>query len=151
MNAAADAAAHSAAAADAWANSSMMPMGDEEAEAMAASVMPGISDSPPSPMAATTTATKKRRGRKKKVAYKKNPYAPKRFKSSYIIFFSSKRPDIKKELAEELGRDGTVSQSHESNHTGIIDFILEMMAHTSYLVFSPFDIFIGCRGCQEVR
>lgn len=150
MNAAADAAAHSAAAADAWANSSMMPMGDEEAEAMAASVMPGISDSPPSPMA-TTATTKKRRGRKKKVAYKKNPYAPKRFKSSYIIFFSSKRPDIKKDLAEELGRDGTVSQSHESNHTGIIDFKLEMMAHTSYLVFSPFDIFIGCRGCQEVR
>lgn len=112
MNAAADAAAHSAAAADAWANSSMM--GDEEAEAMAASVMPGISDSPPSPMA-TTTTTKKRKGRKKKVVYKKNPYAPKRFKSSYICFFTSKRPDIKKELAEALGRDGTVSQSHESH------------------------------------
>lgn len=111
MNAAADAAAHSAAAADAWANSSMM--GDEEAEAMAASVMPGISDSPPSPMA--TTTTKKRKGRKKKVVYKKNPYAPKRFKSSYICFFTSKRPDIKKELAEALGRDGTVSQSHESH------------------------------------
>ena len=110
MNAAAEAAAHSAAAADAWANSSMM--GDEEAEAMAASVMPGISDSPPSPMA---TTAKKRKGRKKKVVYKKNPYAPKRFKSSYICFFTSKRPDIKKELAEALGRDGTVSQSHESN------------------------------------
>ena len=123
MNAAADAAAHSAAAADAWANSSMMPMGDEEAEAMAASVMPGISDSPPSPMATTTTATKKRRGRKKKVSYKKNPYAPKRFKSSYIIFFSSKRPDIKKELAEELGRDGTVSQSHESNRIILVSLI----------------------------
>ena len=87
-------------------------MGDEEAEAMAASVVPGISAStPPSPMAA---ATKKKKGRKKKVAYKKNPYAPKRFKSSYICFFTAKRQEIKKELAEALGRNGTVSQSHVS-------------------------------------
>lgn len=87
-------------------------MGDEEAEAMAASVVPGISAStPPSPTAA---ATKKKKGRKKKVAYKKNPYAPKRFKSSYICFFTAKRQEIKKELAEALGRNGTVSQSHVS-------------------------------------
>jgi len=81
-------------------------MGDEEAEAMAASVMPGISAStPPSP----TANTKRKRGKKKKVVYKKNPYAPKRFKSSYICFFTSARPDIKKDLGEALGREATVS------------------------------------------
>ena len=81
-------------------------MGDEEAEAMAASVMPGISSSEPS---SPTTKTKKKRGKKKKITYKKNPYAPKRFKSSYICFFTSMRPDIKNEVKEALGREPTVS------------------------------------------
>jgi hypothetical protein len=94
--------------ADAWSHPSGLPMGDEEAEAMAASVMPGISSSEPS---SPTTKTKKKRG-KKKITYKKNPYAPKRFKSSYICYFTSIRPDIKKELKEALGRDPTVSLPH---------------------------------------
>jgi len=109
---AANVAADAAAVANAWANPPMpdatgLPMGDEEAEAMAASVMPDISSSstPPSP----TTNTKKKRG-KKKATFKKNPYAPKRFKSSYICFFTSSRPDIKKELGEALGREATIAE-----------------------------------------
>jgi hypothetical protein len=60
-------------------------------------------------VAATASASKSpKRTRKKRdiTAMRKAPQAPKRFKSSYICFFTSKQSEIK----EELGKDATVEQ-----------------------------------------
>ena len=46
-----------------------------------------------------------KRSSKKSSTLRKNPKAPKRFKSSYICFFVAKQNEIK----EELGQDSSVS------------------------------------------
>lgn len=57
----------------------------------------------PSPKISTANPAKKQKTEKK--ALRKNPNAPKRFKSSYICFFVAKQDEIKK----EIGQDATVS------------------------------------------
>lgn len=63
-----------------------------------------------SSLSLTSTPSPKRKKRDK-TSLRKHPSAPKRFKSSYICFFTAKQPEIK----ERLGRTATVGQiSRES-------------------------------------
>lgn len=57
-----------------------------------------VHDPIPAFLETTEKKTKKKRDAQ---GLRKNPMAPKRFKSSYIMFFMSKQPDIKAELGDK--------------------------------------------------
>jgi high mobility group protein B2 len=73
---------------------------------------PDASTQPRSRASSTATSTPSpKRKRREKSSLRKHPGAPKRFKSSYICFFTAKQPEIK----ERLGSTATVGQiSRES-------------------------------------